>query len=205
VRRGAFDMPFLYEAEIALAERLGPRDSRIVDAVAHSAFLEHEIPSNGLRIDLRPYARLALAEFGPAAKPWAQQAVLQLSSDDAMGTGAAQIAVGAGESSSFRRVQELMQRILDETPATAPIPRTSRNRLYELAFALGMAGKDAEPYAGPMVELLNRQVESAAPPFGLISMPPARMCPVALRLGGMAAAATLKKPFCQRVPKAIEQ
>ncbi|KAJ8134525.1 hypothetical protein OY671_012262 [Metschnikowia pulcherrima] len=98
-----------------------------------------------------------------------------------------------------------MEQISLATPEQKPIPRLVRNRFYELAFALGMAGERAQPYAQPLIELLDRRVESWAPPFGMIESPPARMCPVARHIGGTVAAAAETKEFCVRRPKAFEQ
>lgn len=200
---GAFDST-LYEPGIGLAEQLGPRHPKVVQAVARTAFASHLIPSDFFRTDLRPYARLVLAEYGAEARPYGAQAFAQISANDSLGTGAAQVAVAAGQPGALQRVQELMTQLLDQTPADEPIPRLTRNRLYELAFALGMAGPDAEPYAGPLVQLMGRKVESSAPPFGLLSLPPARMCPVALRIGGAAASAAAAYDFCGKEWKTLE-
>ena len=54
LRANVFSKPFLFENGLALAERLGPRDPRIVEAVGRSAFNESMIPSDGNRADLRP-------------------------------------------------------------------------------------------------------------------------------------------------------
>lgn len=205
VRGGAFDSPTLYDAPIALAEQLGPTHPQIVQSIARTAFADHLVPSDILRTDLRPYARLVLAEFGPAARPYGRQAFAQISARDSMGTGAAQIAVAAGQPEALDRVRQLMNGLLAQTPPDKPIPRLTRNRLYELAFALGMAGPAAEPYSGPLLQLLDRQVQSFAPPFGLLDLPPTRMCPVAKHIGGAVAAAAARRPYCQGELRTLEQ
>jgi hypothetical protein len=98
-----------------------------------------------------------------------------------------------------------MEQLISAIPRDKLVPRLTRNRLYELAFALGMAGEGAQPYAAPFLELLDRRVESWAPPFGMIGLPPARMCPVAQRIGGSVAEAGRTKDFCARRPKALEK
>ena len=206
IKARVFERPFLYAKELALAEQLGPRHQQIIDATARSAFRDSEIPDDPFKTDLRPYARLILAGFGPSAsEKWANQAFAQMSSNDQMGTGAAQVAVAGGEPQALPKVKDLMEQILLATPEQKPIPRLVRNRFYELAFALGMAGERSQPYAQPLIELLDRRVESWAPPFGMIELPPARMCPVARHIGGTVAAAAETKEFCVRRPKAFEQ
>jgi hypothetical protein len=205
IKAKVFARPFLYEDGISLAEQLGPRDPQIVDAVARTAFHEILIPDDPFGTDLRPYARLVLAEFGSPAKKWAGQALAQLSANDQLGTGAAQIAVAGGEPRALPAVQNLMAHILTITPVGKPIPRKSRNQLYELAFALGMAGEDAQPYGAPLIQLLDRTVESWAPPFGMVHLQPARMCAVAEHIGGNVALAARTKAYCTRMPQVFEK
>lgn len=205
VRGGVFDSPWLFEPPIALAQQVGPTHPQIVESIARTAFAADPIPSDGLRTDLRPYARLVLAEFGPAARPFGRQAFAQISALDSMGTGAAQVAVAAGQPGALGRVRQLMTDLLAQTPPDKPIPLLGRNRLYELAFALGMAGPAAEPYAGPLVQLLDRKVQSLAPPFGIVELPPTQMCAVATHIGGASAAAAARRPFCQGEQQSLEQ
>jgi hypothetical protein len=148
---------------------------------------------------------MVLAGFGAAASPWSDLAFGLMSSADPMGTGAAQIAVGAGHPQALARTQALMLDLLDAVPDGRPVPYRARNRLYELAFALGMAGSVAVPYAGPLVTLLGREVESWAPPFGMINYRPVRMCVVGEYIGGRAAAAARDPEFCRKNPKVYEQ
>src|SRR5262249_24040639 len=205
IKAGVFRRPFLYADDISLAQQLGPRDPQIVHAVARSAFYDNIIPDDRFKADLRPYARLVLAEFGLAARKWAEQAMAQVSADNQLGTGAAQVAVAGGASKALPEVQRLMEQLISATPRDKPIPRLTRNRVYELAFALGMAGEEAQRYAMPIVELLDRRVESWAPPYGMLQLPPARMCPVAERIGGSVAKAARTKDFCARRPNTLEQ
>jgi hypothetical protein len=197
LKAGVFDSPFLFEDELRLAEQLGPRDPRIIDAVGRSAFLRHDIPDDPSHADLRPYARLILAEFGAASHAWLTQAETQMSADDQMGTGAAQVAVAEGGPEALARARDLLTEVLTATPKEKPLPILQRNRAYELAFALGMAGTDAQPYSAPIIELMNRKVLLAAPPFGLLELPPMSMCVVARHIGGSAAEAAQSKEFCR--------
>lgn len=205
LRARVFEGPFLYEDPLRLAERLGPRDPKIVDAVARTAFYASLIPSDALHWDLRPFARMVLAGFGAAARPWSDQAFAMMSAADPMATGAAQIAVGAGHPEALARTRTLMSELLASVPKDRPVPYRTRNRLYDLAYALGMAGLAAEPYSAPLVLLLSRGVESWAPPFGMIDYHPVSMCVVGERIGGRAAEAARVQEFCQRRPLVYEQ
>jgi hypothetical protein len=70
------------------------------------------------------------------------------------------------------------------------------DRLYELAYAIAMGGRAAQAYAGPIYELLGRKVESWAPRFGMLELPPTRMCPVLEYIGGEEARLAVSKPPC---------
>ncbi len=196
LKAGVFDAPFLFEDELALAEQLGPRDPRIVQAVARSAFNDSEIPSNVLRHDLRPYARLVLAEYGEVASPWLSRALSEMSTSSKLGVGAAQIAAAARPALALPRIQEMMDGLLLRSRSTGVVTIEDRDKLYGLAFALGMAGTVAQPYARPLSDLLARQVQSRAPPFGLVELPPKRMCSVAEHIGGDVAEHARRSGFC---------
>ena len=147
---------------------------------------------------------MVLAGLGAqAVKPWTQRALAEMSASDQLGTGAAQIAAASGEPEALAKVERLMADLLAATPRTKAIPRETRNRLYELAYGLGMAGEQAQPYAAPVTDLLSREVESWVPPFGMIALKPARMCAVARQIGGQIAATARTKDFC-RAPKVFE-
>jgi hypothetical protein len=205
IKANVFGRPFLFEDPISLAEQLGPRDPQIVDAIARTAFNKSLIPEDKFRADLRPYARLVLAEFGPYASKWAEQAMAQVSADNQLGTGAAQIAVAGGEPRALPEVKRLMTQILAATPEDKPIPYLSSHRAYELGYALGMAGQDAQSYSGPLINLLDRKVESWAPPFGMLERSPTPMCVVAEHIGGSVASAARSKTFCMEALKAREE
>ena len=188
----------LYDYDLRLARALGPRNKDIVRAVAETAFSEHVMLDSADMKDVRPFARLILAEFGAsAAAPWRERARKEMSAETSLGTGAAQIAASGGEPSVLSEVEKLMVARLADIPKDDPISRLDRDRLYELAYALGMAGPKAAPFSRGLVELLERKVVSAAPPFGGIAAEPRRMCWVADRIGGQAAARANAKEFCR--------
>lgn len=200
----------LSDDEIGLSEQLGPGSTKVLQALAQTAFSGSEgghsgVVNDSFNYDLRPHARMVLAEFGESAQPWGKAAIAQMSADTNLGTGAAMVAVASGEAEALPTTSQLMQNLLASIPKGGRIDRTKRNRLYELAYALGMAGKKAQPYAKPIADLLDRKVASAAPPFGLIDAQPVRMCAVAVHIGGQIEAAALRHDFCRNSIKTFEQ
>jgi hypothetical protein len=78
----------------------------------------------------------------------------------------------------------MMEEILKSIPQDRTIPRNTRNRLYELAYAIYFSGEDAKKHAAPIRELMTRRVQSWAPPFGMVDLYPKRMCEVLKRIEG---------------------
>ncbi len=195
VNQNYFGGAYIFKDELGIARMMGPRDPAIVDAVARTAFNPHPIMEDDvLKRDIRPLARSVLAEFGSAASAYGQQAFDQMSGDTALGTGAAQIAVAAGHPGALARTEELMDEILGQFPDT--IPRDSRNRIFELAYALAFAGPQARDHLDPVLDILDRRVESWAPPYGMVELEPVAMCLVLERVGGPEAEARLSEPPC---------
>jgi hypothetical protein len=165
--------------------------------VARTAFhpyaIETEYPET--KQDIRSFARTTLAGFGGAAASWADMAFQAISADDALGTSAAQVAVAGGHPQALDRVQGLFTDLL-AAYSDDPIPLRVRDRLYELAYAIAMGGRAAQTHAGPIHELLGRKVESWAPPFGMLELPPRRMCRVLEYIGGEEARLAVSKPPC---------
>ena len=130
----------LEEHDLKLARGLGPRNQHIVRAVAATAFSEHVILDRGDIKDIRPFARLILAEFGSAASPWVARARKEMSAETALGTGAAQIAATSGDPAVLAQIERLMLDKLADLPSDQPIARLDRDRLYALSYAVGMVG-----------------------------------------------------------------
>jgi hypothetical protein len=153
--------------------------------VARTAFNNHPIVTQypELRADIRSLARVTLAEFGPAAAPWAVQAFDVMSSTDALGTSAAQIAVAAKHPEALGKVAGLLSAILDDQ-SKDPIQHAARDRFYELAYALAAAGPEARPHVQSVIRIMGRKVQSWAPPFGMVELAPRRMCRVLELIGG---------------------
>ncbi|MBM3527533.1 MAG: hypothetical protein FJX62_05545 [Alphaproteobacteria bacterium] len=188
---------YLNGDELRLARRLGPRDPKIVEAVAATAFRKFAIINDyGVRHDIRSLARVVLAEFGDVATPWSEQAFEAINTNDALGTTAAQLALAAGHPQALARITALLDDILKDNPKD-PIPRLARNRFYELAHALALLGPRAQPHAGAVVQIMSRKVQSWAPPFGMLELSPRRMCRVLQLIGGSEAETILLKEVCR--------
>jgi hypothetical protein len=97
---------------------------------------------------------------------------------DPMGTGAAQVAVAGGHPQALQTVERLMTETLATLPKNRVVPWDTRNRLYEMAYALAFGGEQAKQYVAPLRDLMGRKVQSWAPPFGMVELPPRRMCRV---------------------------
>ncbi|HJU77166.1 MAG TPA: hypothetical protein VJ597_04475 [Sphingomicrobium sp.] len=84
--RGVFSRGHLHANELRPAAALGPRDQRIVEAVARTAChpyaIETEYPEK--TPDIRSFALTTLAGFGGAAAPWAEMALQASSAEDAL-------------------------------------------------------------------------------------------------------------------------
>lgn len=181
---------------LQLARAIGPRSPLIVRAVANTAFSEHVVPDQGEITDLRPFARLILAEFGSASAPWQKQAEGEMSLDSELGIGAAQIVGASGHAVALTRIEQLMIQRLERHAEGKVIGVTERDRLYGLAYALGMAGRKAAPYTAGLIELMSRKVSAGGVAPEEIVIEPRRMCWVADRIGGRAAEVARAKPYC---------
>ena len=181
---------------LQLARAVGPRSPLIVRAVANTAFSEHVVPDNGDLSDLRPFARLILAEFGSAAAPWEKQAERETSLDSELGVGAAQIVGATGNPAGLARIEQLMMKRLDRHSKGEVVGVMERDRLYGLAYALGMAGQKAAPYTSALIDLMNRKVSKGGVAPARILVHPRRMCWVADRIGGRAAEVANTKSYC---------
>jgi hypothetical protein len=199
--RGGFGKGRMTEYGLSLAAKLPDADAVVIEAVAKVAFNEVVQPSEALsHQDIRPYARSVLAVFGAKAAKYSDVAYEQISIDTAMGTGAAQIAAATGHAQALPRVAQLMEAALATVPEPRAIPYALRNRLYELAWAVALAGDAGKQYSRPIHQLMRRQVQSWAPPFGMLELQPKRMCDVLTRVEGSKASATYSYCGDDKVP-----
>jgi hypothetical protein len=168
----------LVEYGFALIVRLPRPSADLVRKVAQSAFSDTRQESDIFRRDLRPLARATLASIEGAATAYADRAFSEISIENSMGTGAAQIAVAGGHQQALEKIDQLMTQLLATLPGESPIPWNQRNRLYEMAQALAYGGRAAQEHVSPLRALMNREVESNATIFGMVALPPRRMCPL---------------------------
>lgn len=184
-------------AKLNLARQLGPRDERIVRYVARTAF--HDRPVADIAFaDVRPHARSVLASFGVAALPWRDEALATMNAKDSLGTSSAQVAAASRDGRTLAAVARLLETELGD--GAGVIRRQRANRTVELAYALGAAGEAARPYTGLLVRLLGRQVEDAAPPFGIIERAPSEVCRALVRIGGSEAERAIRSRPCAERP-----
>jgi len=191
VTRNETLIPRLVDYQLQLASRLEP-SQHIVEALGNSAFNSTPQESEYFKHrDIRPFARTILAGFGRHASEFSKVAYDSMSDKDSLGTGAAQVAVATGYRDALPRVEAMMNDILSSIPKDKVIPWDTRNRLYELAYAIYFAGPDGKEHIAPIKELMTRTVQRWAPPFGMLDLPPKPMCQVLSRISGPDAA----KPY----------
>jgi hypothetical protein len=205
IARNTFAAQHLFVDEIRLARFIGPRDPAIVRAVARTAFHQYPIYAAPpeLKEDIRPLARVVLSEFGNAASEWSEKAYSEMGTDNPLQLTATDIAIATGYPGALQRVVGWMNEILKRNPDM--IPRTERNIFYHLAYALAGLGADARDSIGPVLKIMNRKVQSWAPPFGMILLPPRRMCRVLRLIGGQQAEAALQREPCLPELATLEQ
>lgn len=169
----------IVEYQLELIARLPDPNKDLAEVVAASAFNDTVQQSDRFpNRDIRPLARATLAGLGPLARPYANMAFEQITIEDSMGTGAAQVAVAGEHPTALQTIEKLMADKLATLPKDRAVPRDARNRLYEMAYALAFGGAQAKQHVAPLQDLMNRKVQSWAPPFGMIERPPRRMCRV---------------------------
>ena len=183
-RRGGLGKSRLEEYQLALAAKLPYPSQTIVANVASSAFANIRQPSEFFPDeDIRPYARAVLASFGRLAADYAAMAYQQIEGDTPMGTGAAQVAAAGGHPEALQKVVALINSILKSIPPDRAIPRNARNRLYELAWAIVFSGEAGRPLVNEIYKIMDRGVESWAPPFGMVVINPKNLCKALEHLG----------------------
>jgi hypothetical protein len=187
-----------YQLKLASHFQSPPAD--VVDAVARVAFSPWPVvdDDSGGQIDgdIRPYAMTVLAGFGHESARYAAEASKQISIKNSIGIGAAQVAAAGGQPDALLRIESLMNELLATVPDDKPIPLTTRDRLYELSWAVSLSGDSAKDHAAPVIRLMERHVQSGAPPFGIASVHPKRMCEVLSKIYGDSERVAREFPYC---------
>jgi hypothetical protein len=155
--------------------------------------------------DSRPLAMQLLADQGRFAWPWRRAAMARMEADSAIGTGAAQVAVASGAEAALPKLSQLMTNKLAESRRVraytngTEVPALAgrdANRLIELGYAMARGGQAAQPYAQPVVAILDQRIARPVPPFGLFATFPTEFCRIARSIGGHASAAADRQAFC---------
>ncbi len=194
----------LVEYQLQLAEKIPMPNKIVVEQVGKTAFNESPQYSElFLQMDIRPMARSTLATFGKSAAAFQDVAVQQMSSETSLGTGAAQVAAAVGYPEAIPRIIEMINAMVGQFPANEAIPLGARDRLLELAWAIYFAGENGRNASASVHMLMQRKVESRAPPFGIVGVSPKRLCRVLERIEGPAA--TLEYPYCNDPSIPFEQ
>ncbi len=207
-RRNYFRGAIVHLNPILVLRRLGPFDADIQAMLERTAFAENAVgrPSaaeapryvHPNEFDLRPLARSTLAEFGSISAELADRAMAEIDTTT-LGTSAAQLAVAGNAEGALEKTERIFSNLLEEHQGA--IPRDIRDRMYELAYAISYGGDASQKHLSPIIGLLDRKILSAAPPFGLVELSPARMCDVLEHIGGEIAAERALKPPCDRDPR----
>lgn len=194
VETGEWDKQQLDIVPLRLARQLGPRNPKIIAYVARVAFAPAPL-TDDIFSDIRPEARATLASFGSASRPWLETASHLMNSDTVLGTSAAQVAASSSDPKAVEAVAQLLRRQLEASSGV--IPRERAQRVVELVYALGAAGEAARSYVPLLKETLGRQVQSLAPPFGVIERQPNEVCRALKSIGGDEAEAILATEQCK--------
>ncbi len=191
----------LEEYQLELVAKIPNPSPYIVESVANSAFNVTPQQSQYFKNrDIRPFARTVLASFGMKSSKYADIAYKQISTDNALGTGAAQIAVATGHPDALPKIEKLMNNLLESIPNDKVVPREIRNRLYELAYAIGFGKEKSKKYTAPIKNLMIRRVQSWAPPFGMLEFNPKRMCEVLKNIEGQESITTYSYCMDKNIP-----
>ncbi|RZS58403.1 hypothetical protein [Sphaerotilus mobilis] len=194
----------LVEYQLQLASKIPMPDEIVIEQVGKAAFNESKQHSEVFpRQDIRPLGRSTLATFGKRAIAFRDVAVQQMSGETPLGTGAAQVAAVVGDPTALPRIVEMINVKVGNLPPNAVIQLDARDRLLELAWAIYFAGDAGRTASASIHKVMERKVESRAPPFGIVELNPKRFCRVLELIEGPAA--TVAYPYCSDPSVPFEQ
>ncbi len=178
---------FMQYEQLSLASKMPDPRPELVRAVASIAFSQKpHLESDDVAFageDLRPFARWVLASMHPVDNQYLSTARELINGDDSLGTGAAQVAASYRVPDVLAKVETLMSGLIKDSASADGIDVESRDRLYELGYALALAGKDASNYTGPLHTLMSGKVGSYSK-YGILYISPKRMCGVLRAIDG---------------------
>ncbi|MES3026094.1 MAG: hypothetical protein V4857_31315 [Pseudomonadota bacterium] len=146
------------EYNLTLAFRLPP-SAHFAAAVAKSAFERFPQESDALPDhDIRPYARTILARFPEhLVRPYGADAFNEISAENALGTGAAQVATAAGHPGSLERIASLVEAGLSQFSLDGTWMSHDRHkRLVELMWSFEFAGEPGKAYLARLCPPMRR-------------------------------------------------
>jgi hypothetical protein len=160
----------LSEYQLLLSSKIRKPTPYIIDSVAKVAFSSNYYISNNK--DMRPLARGTLASYGSLASEYSTIAFNSMSSDSALGTSAAQLAIATGHPNAIQRTKELMEDIL----ATGkPISEKEKKRFIELAYGLLYSPVSTQSLSPTIQKFMNSD-------FSRWVIPPVGMCDVLISI-----------------------
>ena len=173
----------IVEYELRLASKITKPAEIIVEDVATVAFAEKHWQSEFIKgEDIRPLARAVLASFRGQASKYGKLASIQMSSETALGTGAAQIAVATQQPNALENTLQMMDGLINSFPANKAIAPHERDRLYELAWALTYSDKKTSERIAMIEKVMTKKVESNATMFGIVEINPKKMCSILIKI-----------------------
>lgn len=204
-KHGMWDRYPLDDYELTLARNIDEVRPEVIAGIASTAFSERPQRSKILSYkDIRPMALSTLAVFGSeASSPYGKKAFNLMSSKDALGTGSAQVAVAAGYPGALEKVVAEINQLLSSVQVDVPIPWDIKWRLYELAYAISFAGRLEPDDLQPIYNIMDRQVQSYAPPNGMLNLRPKSLCALLQRISKEKKIVTKNYEFCEdnKVPR----
>lgn len=190
---------------------LMPPSNWMAERLAKCAFEKEPLTSSNASYDMRVQWMKALATQDRYALPWFEKAYRSISNSSPMGRSAALVAVAADPKRAVSKVSDQLTLALrraksrqikvpsDDGNVLAISPRDI-NTLEQLAYALSIAGSDADAHAAPLREMADLKFALPSPPFGLLAGDLRSLCPMADRIGGATEQYIGAKQYCKAKP-----
>lgn len=187
---------------------LMPPSNWMAERLAKCAFEREPITSSSAGYDMRVQWMKALATQDRYALPWFDKAYRNISNSSALGRSAALVAVAADPKRAvskvsdqlnlaLRRAKSRKMKVLSDHGYVLAISPRDINTLEQLAYALSIAGSDADSHAAPLREMADLKFALPSPPFGLLADGLKSLCLIADRIGGETKQHIGAKQYCQ--------
>ncbi len=190
---------------------LMPPSDWMAKRLAKCAFQGEPITGTDAIYDLRVQWMQALATQDRHALPWFDQAYRNITYSSAFGRSAASVAIAADPLRALPRVSEELKRALSRAQSrqvevystrgnTMAVSSEDVNALEQLAYALSIAGPDADAYAEPLREMMDLKFALPSSPFGLLAGDLKSLCLIAGQIGGHTNQRAQSKQYCKGKP-----